>query len=113
MKEKIFYYKQNFFSIPDSANGQYNWIKTDLFRITINDSIEIKVGSTVDKVLKYFPKSFISNSQTENGISKIIIYHVYKKEDLLDITKYCLSYFVISYLTDWNRIVNIQIYDID
>ena len=112
-KHKVFSYGKNIFYIPDSENGEFNSVETNLFRIVINDTLEINVGSSIEKVLKFFPKSAISPSQSENGIILFSIYHVYKKEDLLDKTKYCLSYFVISYLTAWNRITKIQIFDID
>jgi hypothetical protein len=111
--EKNFSYTQNSFFIPSPNNGLYICIKTDLFRIMINDSIEIKVGSTIEKVLKYYPKLSPNKSQSQAGVTDISIYHVYHKEDLLDITKYCLSDLVIRYLADCNRITEIIIFDIN
>jgi hypothetical protein len=81
-------------------------------QLEIQDSIKVNIGSTIENILRFFPKSAAYQQDSENGIKDFILYYVYSKEELLDI-KSCTSRLIISYIPETKAIYKIHIITFD
>lgn len=110
--EWVYYGRDSFIvALSDESTEGFRF-RTDQFRLVLQDSIEIKVGTSIEKLLRYFPKSALNQKQAENGVNKFLLYHLYNRSELEDI-KICPSRLIISYLTINKEIVLIERIDFD
>ena len=97
-------------SFPDVSWADFA-IRTEKFRLIVKDSIEIKVGTSIERVLRFFPKSALNQKQSENG-DKYLLLYLNDKSELEDI-KMSTSRLKISYRTSNKKIVLIEKIDLD
>jgi hypothetical protein len=78
------FYGQNRFTPSSETTGRNLNIQTDRFRLMIDDSIEIRIGSQMGRILEYFPKSASNTGSDIKNTSYINISIAYSKDQLLD-----------------------------
>ena len=112
-ESQLFCYGKDYFEIPSTTQGQATLrFQTNQFKLIIQDSLDIIVGISIEKVLKTFPISKTLSEESNEDPAKLILYHIYNKNELTDL-KNCTSRLIISYLKATKRIVKIEKIDIN
>jgi len=87
-------------------------ISKNTIRIVIQDSLELRIGSSVEKVLRHYPVSSANQLDSENGFKDLILYFINEKAQLSDL-EMCTTRLIITY-NPWTMIINkIHQYEID
>jgi hypothetical protein len=113
-KYNSLYYGPDSFTPGISDFGRYISFKSDQFKLIVNDSVEIRVNNSIEKVLKCFPYAASHIQYSEKGVSDLIIYHAYSKAQAIDKSKlYYTSVLNIKYTTTSKNIIKIYLIDRD
>jgi hypothetical protein len=81
-------------------------------KLVIQDTIELKIGSSIKKIFQYFPKSTSTIADSENGLKELTLFYIHDKKTLLDI-KSCTSWLIISFSPLTKSICKIHQYNQD
>jgi hypothetical protein len=96
----------------DSKNAIDIQISKSSLKIVILDTIELKIGSSIEKIFLYFPRSTANIDDSKNGFKKFTLYYIHDKKTLLDI-KSCNSWMIIDYNPLTKSIYKIHQYNRD
>jgi hypothetical protein len=113
-KYKTLYYGPDSFTPTNRDIQRYISFKSDQFKLIVNDSVQIRVNNSIEKVLKCFPYAASHIQHSEKGVSDLTIYHAYNKAQAIDKSKlFYTSVLIIQYSTLSKNIVNILFIDRD
>ena len=76
-------------------------ISKSSLKLVIQDTIELKVGSSIEKILPYYPRSTANINDSKNGLKELTLFYIHDKKTLLDI-KTCTSWLIIDF-NPWTK----------
>jgi hypothetical protein len=113
-KYNTLYYGIDSFTPTNSDIQRSFSFKSDQFKIIVNDSVQIRVNNSIEKVLKCFPYAASHIKHPIEGLSNLTIYNAYNKAQAIDKNKlFYSSVLIIQYATINKNIVNIYFIDRD
>jgi hypothetical protein len=112
-KNNSLYYGPDHFTPESRDFGRYISFKTDQFKLIVNDSVEIRVNKSIEKVLKCFPKAASHIQPSRRGASLLTIDHAYSKAQAIDNRLRYTSVLLIEYTTISRNIICIYLIDRD
>jgi hypothetical protein len=107
IKSKEFMYGGNAFEYDYDFDSPFDIrINRPTIKLIIQDTIEVNINASIEKILKCFPKSVTNQQDSESGI-KDLIFYVVSKADLLN-SEWGYSFLIISYIPETNAIYKIH-----
>jgi hypothetical protein len=112
-KYNCLFYGPDYFTPGNRDFGRNISFISDHFKLIVNDSVEIRVNTSIEKVLKCFPMAASHIRLIREGVSLLTIDHVYSKAQAIDNRFPYTSVLLIEYSTRIRDIIGIYLIDRD